>query len=160
MYVCKVRHDKSIGPCNPDSHRLILAQGDGPEFLALPVHHQIVKWFSFGPPYCREWHSLKFSIFDKMEKELLSTTVPENVYRPRQANFGSSVSLRRTIVLTAPTNEFVGFYPSASIEALMEYRDSPSRSMFCAAFSSLSWCEPHSGQTQSRTDRFLTRTFL
>lgn len=62
--------------------------------------------------------------------------------------------------LTAPTNEFVGFYPSASTEALMEYRDSPSRSMFCAAFSSLSWCVPHSGQTQSRTDRFLTRTFL
>ncbi len=41
-------------------------------------------------------------------------------------------------VLTAPTNEFVGFYPSASTEALVEYRDSPSRSMFCAAFSSLS----------------------
>lgn len=63
-------------------------------------------------------------------------------------------------LLTAPTNEFVGFYPNASTEALMEYRDSPSRSMFCAAFPSLSWRVPHSGQIQSRTDRFLTRTFL
>lgn len=41
-------------------------------------------------------------------------------------------------LLTAPTNEFVGFYPIAPNGAINGYRDSPSRSMFCAAFSSLS----------------------
>ena len=40
--------------------------------------------------------------------------------------------------LTAPTNEFVGFYPSTSNEVLMEYRDSPSRRMFSAALPSRS----------------------
>lgn len=40
--------------------------------------------------------------------------------------------------LTAPTNEFVRFYPIAPDGAINGYRDSPSRSMFCAAFSSLS----------------------
>lgn len=40
--------------------------------------------------------------------------------------------------LTAPTNEFVGFYPIAPDGAINGYRDSPSRSMFRAAFASLS----------------------
>lgn len=43
-----------------------------------------------------------------------------------------------SIYLTAPTNEFVGFYPIVPNDAINGYRDSPSRSMFRAAFSSLS----------------------
>ena len=40
--------------------------------------------------------------------------------------------------LTAPTNEFVGFYSIAPTGAISEYRDSPSRSMFSAALPSRS----------------------
>ena len=41
-------------------------------------------------------------------------------------------------LLTAPTNEFVGFYSIAPNGAIGEYRDSPSRSMFSAALPSRS----------------------
>ena len=52
--------------------------------------------------------------------------------------FKKNVLMLFCIALTAPTNEFVGFYSIAPNGAIGEYRDSPSRSMFSAALPSRS----------------------